>query len=102
MSRRAAEDELSPMRPCRRFVGKVAIVTGGGSGIGRATAIRLAGEGAKVFVAGRRLDNLEGTHNEIRREEIDGACLAVDLRDRSTAARVVDATLSWAGRLDAL
>ena len=44
-----------------RFEGRIAIVTGGGTGIGQATALQLAAEGAKVVVMGRRLEKLKET-----------------------------------------
>jgi meso-butanediol dehydrogenase / (S,S)-butanediol dehydrogenase / diacetyl reductase len=48
-----------------RFSQKVAVITGGGTGIGKATAIRLANEGAKVILVGRTKSKLEETANEI-------------------------------------
>ncbi|HXI20674.1 MAG TPA: SDR family NAD(P)-dependent oxidoreductase, partial [Gemmatimonadales bacterium] len=47
------------------LAGKVALVTGGGSGIGRASAVALAGQGVRVVVAGRRPDSLAETVREI-------------------------------------
>ena len=81
---------------------KVCIVTGGGSGIGRATALLLAAQGARVAVVGRTEDKLTAVRGEIERQ--GGAALAVslDVADRSAvlrmAAEVVDA---W-GRIDVL
>jgi len=51
---------------CRRLEGKQAIVTGAGSGIGRASALRFAAEGAKVFLVGRSEDNLAETAELVR------------------------------------
>src|SRR5262249_15210409 len=49
-----------------RLAGKVSLITGGGTGIGRGTALAFAREGAKVTVAGRRLEKLQEVVNEIR------------------------------------
>ena len=55
-----------------RLANKTAIITGGGSGIGRAIAIALAREGAKVVIAGRTQDKLDRVA-----QEIGSSCLAV-------------------------
>lgn len=72
-----------------RFAGKVALVTGGRSGIGRAIARRLSEEGARVFTAQRGKDS--------EREGIEA-----DLSDASNTARIVAEVVSRAGRLDLL
>lgn len=72
-----------------RFQGKVALVTGASSGIGRATAQRLADEGAQVFTAQRR--PLDGTTH-----------IAADLMDEAACADVIPSVIEQAGRLDVL
>lgn len=76
--------------------GKVAIVTGGSSGIGEATALALAEQGATVLVTGRdaaRLADVAARSGAIETVQADSA-------DPSSAARIVDAALSRRGRLD--
>lgn len=72
-----------------RFAGKVALVTGGRSGIGAATATRLAAEGARVFTAQRGADP-------------DFEWIAADFTDAEAPARVVAGVEARAGRLDVL
>lgn len=63
----------------KRLVGKRAIVTGGGSGIGRGAAIRFAEEGAEVLVAGRTAENIEETAEMIRASGGRAHAFVVDL-----------------------
>ena len=85
----------------RRLDGRLAMVTGGGSGIGRATAVRLAADGAAVFVGGRREAALDDTVAAVAAEGGRAGRLAVDLREPDAAARLVEAAVGWGGRLDA-
>ena len=73
----------------KRFEGKVALVTGGRSGIGRACAARLASEGARVFTAQRKV--AEGFET-----------ILADLSDGEAPARIVEEVVATAGRLDLL
>ena len=77
---------------------KVAIVTGGSDGIGRAAAWRLAAEGAKVAICARRRDVLEQAAQEIR-VDTEGEVFAIpgDVTVPQDAARVVDAAVSHFG-----
>ncbi|MFC0198835.1 SDR family NAD(P)-dependent oxidoreductase [Paracoccus rhizosphaerae] len=72
-----------------RFTGKVALVTGGRSGIGQAIARRLQEEGARVFTAQRRPDE-------------DFEHVTVDMSDSGSVVEVVDGVVERAGRLDVL
>jgi citronellol/citronellal dehydrogenase len=82
--------------------GRVALVTGGGTGIGRATARELAATGARVAICGRRSEPLERVRAEI--EGAGGACLAVraDVRERADVERVVTTTHERLGPIDVL
>jgi NAD(P)-dependent dehydrogenase (short-subunit alcohol dehydrogenase family) len=82
--------------------GKVVIITGGGTGIGLATARRLAGAGAIVVIAGRRLDKLQEAQQSIH--AAGGICHvhACDLADFAAADAFVAAVLAEQGRVDIL
>ena len=88
----------SPLAPDSN-AGKVALVTGGGTGIGRATAMELARTGAKVVVCGRRPEPLEAVQAELGED-----CLAVptDVREPEQVAALVDRALERFGRIDVL
>ena len=82
---------------------KVAIVTGGSEGIGKAAALSMAQEGAKVVIVARRPDVLDQAARDIK-AATEGVVLPVsgDVTDRDTAARVVQSTLDSFGRIDIL
>ncbi|HTF49388.1 MAG TPA: SDR family oxidoreductase [Pseudonocardia sp.] len=84
----------------KRFAGKVALVTGGGSGIGRAVALALGGEGAVVAVAGRTEANLADTVRLI--EEAGGTATAItaDVTSERDVAAMVDTVVRRADGLD--
>jgi citronellol/citronellal dehydrogenase len=88
----------SPLAPDAN-AGKVALVTGGGTGIGRATAFELARTGAKVVVCGRRAEPLEEMQAELGED-----CLAVptDVREPEQVAALVDGALERFARIDVL
>ncbi len=75
---------------------RIALVTGAGRGIGRAIAVGLAAEGARVAVTARSLDELESLAREVKAAGGDALVVPGDLSDRSTPARIVRAvTESW-------
>ena len=81
---------------------RVAIVTGGGTGIGAAVARELAGRGMTVAVVGRTAETLEAIAAEISQGPGAGLALVADLADPSEPRRVVDEVLRHAGRLDVI
>jgi len=82
------------------FDGKVVIVTGGSSGIGRATAIAFAREGASVVVAARSEADGEQTLALIEQVEGKGMFLGIDVSREADVKKLVDRTLAAYGRLD--
>jgi NAD(P)-dependent dehydrogenase (short-subunit alcohol dehydrogenase family) len=82
------------------FSGKVAIVTGGTSGIGRAAAIAYAQQEAKVVVAGRRVDEGEKTVRLIKDAGGDALFVQTDVTQESDIKAMVDKTINTFGRLD--
>ena len=81
---------------------KVCIITGGGSGIGRSTALMMAREGASVVLVGRTASKVQSVTDEVRAEGGTAEAFALDVADyesvRSTAAQVLDTF----GRIDVL
>jgi len=85
-----------------RLQDKVALVTGGGSGIGRAIALRLASEGATVVVAGRRPEPLDETVGLIAAGGGRGAAARCDVADVTQVRGLVESIVAQQGRLDVL
>ena len=79
---------------------KVAIVTGGNSGIGRATAIAIAKEGAKVTIAGRRVKEGEETVRLIKEAGSEGIFVKTDVANENDVRSLVERTVETYGRLD--
>jgi NADP-dependent 3-hydroxy acid dehydrogenase YdfG len=82
--------------------GTVALVTGASSGIGEATAVALADQGAAVAIAARRVDRLRALADRIESAGGTALVLSADVTSRADAARIVERTVSELGRLDTL
>lgn len=85
-----------------RLTGKVAIVTGASSGIGRASALALAAEGANVVITARRQERLEALAAEINAMNTKAFIIAGDANDENTAKKCVKTALSETGSIDIL
>jgi NAD(P)-dependent dehydrogenase (short-subunit alcohol dehydrogenase family) len=81
--------------------GRVAIVTGGGSGVGKAAALALLADGWRVAVAGRRQDALESTIAEAKAGD-RGLPVPTDVTDPASVRTLFDATVARWGRVDLL
>ena len=78
------------------------MITGGGTGIGRAIAVAFAREGARVAVAGRRLENLKQVAAEIEKHDRQALALHCDVSRAKDAERAISETAGRFGRLDVL
>jgi len=80
--------------------GKVALVTGGGSGIGRATALRLAREGAKIMIADYVPEGAERTVKMVKDAGGEASCIAADVSLTKQVEAVINKTVETYGRID--
>ena len=85
-----------------RLAGKVALITGGGRGIGRAIALRFVSEGAEVMLAATGQKDLDATAAEVRAAGGRAAVVPCDVADEAAVARMVAATITEYGGLDIL
>ena len=85
-----------------RLKDKVAIVTGGGVGIGKAIALAFASEGALVVVASRNLTNLENVATEIKSKGKRATAIETDVSDENQVKKMVSRTLDEYGKIDIL
>ena len=85
-----------------RLAGRVAIVTGGGRGLGRAIALRLAAEGAAVAVTGTGREHLDATAREIVVASGRSLAVVADVASEPEVVGMVEATVREFGRLDIL
>ena len=82
--------------------GKVAVVTGAGSGIGRASALALLAHGFKVALAGRKLDALQETVRQAGDHRANALPVATNVADPASVAALFDAAVKAFGRVDVL
>src|SRR5580693_2088018 len=85
-----------------RLSGKIALITGGGTGIGRACALAFAAEGAKVAIAGRRKEPLEGVAREIQASGASALVVECDVVNRTAVNSAIAAVTGHFGGLDIL
>ncbi len=84
------------------LTGKVAFVTGASSGIGRASALALANQGAKVVVTARRLEKLQALAAEIKQHGHEALSLQMDVTKKEEIDAAIADTIKTFGRLDIL
>lgn len=82
------------------LIGKIAIITGASSGIGRAAALLFAGEGARVVVAGRRQPELDSLVSQITASGGQAVAVPGDVRDENHARSLVEVAVDRFGGLD--
>jgi NAD(P)-dependent dehydrogenase (short-subunit alcohol dehydrogenase family) len=83
-----------------KFDGKVALITGGGGGIGRATAVGFAERGAKVFIVDNDADSVQATVGVVRQGGGDAQCIQADVTTAAETNKYVQACLAAYGRID--
>ena len=81
---------------------KVAIITGGSSGIGKALAFELGRQGAKVVISGRNQQNLFETQSELQKAGIEALAVVGDVTNEAETKQLIDRTLERFGQIDIL
>jgi len=85
-----------------RLQGKIAVITGAGTGIGKTTALRFAKEGAKVVVTDINLENVKKTAAEIQQSGGEALVLHHDVSNEDSWKQVVESSISTFGQIDIL
>ena len=93
-------DPISQLDAAHRLRDRVALVTGGGTGIGRAAAVAYAREGAKVVVAGRRTAEIKNVAQEIINAGGEALAVSADVSNEDDVRRLIDTAVERYGRLD--
>ena len=102
MTKTFPSDPYAIPNHCRRFVGQVAVITGGAQGLGRVLAKRLAEEGAKVVIADLQADKAEATARDLSAATGQPMiAIAGDLANRAVCKQLVERTMGEWGRIDA-
>ncbi|HEX2910430.1 MAG TPA: SDR family oxidoreductase [Chloroflexia bacterium] len=91
-----------PMLPAGSLEGQVAIITGGGTGMGKAMALNFSQLGAKIVVASRKLENLEAAVAEIEAQGGQALAVQTDVRDMAQVTAMVEKTKEHFGGVDIL
>ena len=99
----APDSDLSQYKPAQKLAGKVALITGGDSGIGRAVAVAYAKEGADVAILYNEMDD-DAHETQGMVEDAGQKCLVIkaDVRDRAACRQAVSQTVSHFGSLNIL
>lgn len=84
----------------KRFEGKVVLVTGASSGIGKVTAIEFAKAGAKVVIAARRVEESEQVVNQIKADGGEATFIQTDVARQDSVRNLIERTVEIYGRLD--
>ena len=82
--------------------GKVAIITGGGRGLGRAFALRFAEEGAKLLLPDISLERAEGVAKEVRAKGGEAVAMEADISDENATKKMAEKVMKQYGRVDIL
>ena len=98
------ESDLTHYQAAGKLKGKVAIVTGGDSGIGRAVAVAFAKEGASVVISYLEAEEVDAQETKRLAEQFGGKCLTLpsDVRSKAKCQEVVDKTIAEFGQLNIL
>jgi len=84
----------------KQLQGKTAIITGGGSGIGRASAMLFSNEGANVMITGRRVDKLQETAEMIKKQGGEASYIQCDVSDKDQIINLINKTAEKYGSID--
>ena len=97
------EGEITGIRPASgRLAGKIAVITGSTSGIGRASAVLFGWEGAKVVVSGRRTERGEAVVKTIRDNGGEAIYVRADMTTEADMENLIQTTMDTYGRIDIL